>query len=237
MMIEQDLLVRAERGETDVIAFILNLTFNKQNQSVNVQARDEQLEISIAASVLPPQKSTTRWIANAVMQLNVSRVKTIVVCAKLPRLAAERLEMNDVFSGWQHSIHFFPNSSQIDPFSSSIDIRQSEPPVDLTEYCFIRNKFLLKGTLAMPSEPTTQLVLSFAALNNADKLKVIPYLYDFLFQIEDTKDSPLSTIAQDWFDRATIASVVLVRTLSLAKPTLWPQLTRLAIDECIRRLL
>ena len=200
MTVDMTLLERAKLGEAEAIAFLLNLAFAKQNQHVDVQAREGQLSISIAASVLPPQESTTRWIASAIAQMNVPKLQTIFIGARLARLSGQNRTESSLLV-WQQSIQFFPNSSQIDPFNSSIDIRQPEPSIDLSECCFIRNKSLLKGTLAIPSKLTTQFVLSFSALPNSCKLEVIPHIHDFLFRLEDAADHSFSKDAKSWLKR------------------------------------
>lgn len=203
MTTRQTVLEQAKQGDGEAIAFLLNLAFNKQNQRVEVRVQEKQLELSIVASVLPPQEQTTRQIANAIAHLNVPNLETIVVCGKLPQCISQK-EMECDRPSWQQTVRFFPNSSQIDPFNSSIDISLPESPADLTEYCFIRNQFRLKGTMTMPPESAVQLVLSFAALTSTQKLEVIPCVYSLLFQIDEASESLLSANAQSWLNRLAI---------------------------------
>jgi len=98
----------------------------------------------------------------------------------------------------------------------SLPTELSQPPIDLSEHCFTRNKSLLSGSLTPPSEKVSQVVLAFAALPNEQKCVLLPYCQKLLRKPEPVEDDTLSEASQ-----AVVAAILPLEGNDLRKLSIW----------------
>jgi len=215
MLTPQILLERAKQGEPSAIAFLFSLTLNKQHQSVSVLRQGGNFEFRVAASVGPPRLATTHWIIGALFSLAISGLETATIYGKM--LHGETLT-------WQQTVRFSHDSSLVNylfhqsdiksagyvapallviPTTSRNNHRAFSVYLDLSKYCFIRNRFILRSTLALPSEEVIQLILAFAVLRDCHKLEILLLMQDNQarrnqINLDKILDASLSTDSREW---------------------------------------
>lgn len=193
MAIQQNLLVQAKQGQPDAIASLMNRTLNKQGSHVQVRRRSGDYKLLVEADKAPPQKATVQWIVKGLDRLSISAIETITIYGKSQQ--SNKPE-------WQQSIRFSlqERASALQKPSAPASAKASEKPLDLTEYCFTRNKSLLSGKLTLPSKPVIQLVLAFASLSNAHKSEALPHI-DLALRKCAVPEADFSGEVQAWFEQ------------------------------------
>ena len=114
----------------------------------------------------------------------------------------EAAERNSVEKVAQNS-HVVAESEVSIPSDTSQPLPTTSPDkssLDLSGYCFTRNKSLLKGDLTYPAESVAQLVLSFAALKDEQKQQALPHIEQFLRKPLPLEDE-ISDEAKEWLKK------------------------------------
>ncbi|MEL6777237.1 MAG: hypothetical protein AAFO06_08280 [Cyanobacteria bacterium J06597_16] len=222
MATQRTLLDQAKQGNPDAIASLMNQTLAKQNRHIRVLRQAHQYKLLVEGEEVPPQAATVNWITQGLRKLAIPDAKVAIIYGK-----AKQSKQPE----WQQSIQLETSNAQaaapeptateatstetIEATSTDTSTANSaqanqpqpttekppEPTLDLTEYCFTRNKSLLKGNLTLPSKAVIQLVLSFHGLTNANKQEALPHIDKGLRKPEPIVDEALSPAAQTWLDQ------------------------------------
>lgn len=194
MATKETVLARAKQGEPDAIALLMNRTLNQQNRHVRVLRQNAQLKLLVESAEAPPQAATVGWIEKGLAKLAIANIETATIYGKSKQSAKPT---------WQQTISLTVVAQTPDPFApapteAAPKPTNAEPSLDLSEYCFTRNKSLLAGNLTLPSKPVIKLVLSFAALANEQKLEILPLLDKVLRKPDVEIEESLSAEATAW---------------------------------------
>ncbi|MEL7050365.1 MAG: hypothetical protein AAGM45_01075 [Cyanobacteria bacterium J06588_5] len=206
MTTQRTVLERAKQGEAAAIAALMNQTLKQKGVQVKVRQSGGAYKLLVeSAAEAPEQKPTVRWIVKGLDRLAIASLKSVTIYGK-----AHQSSKPD----WQQSIQFPLQSSQsatrqsVVPASPFPELEQPasapavsvETPLDLSEYCFTRNKSLLSGNLTLPSKPVIQCVLAFSDLTNAQKQEALPHIDVALRKSAAPESDKLSGETKNWFD-------------------------------------
>ena len=222
----QSVLERAKQGEPQAIATLMNQTLNAQGTHIQIKRRGCDYKLLVESAQVPNKASTVKWIASGLKKLSVRDMDTVMIYGKAQ--ASDRPD-------WTYRLRFKDlKEKSTDPFAEDVSQVQqlsstqssstqpsptqssSEPPLDLTEYCFTRNKSLLSGNLTLPSKAVIAAVLLFASLSNHQKLALIPHIDKLLRKPESLSDEALDDKSESW-----IAAVVGLEGNDLRKLSIW----------------
>ncbi len=213
---QQILVEQAKQGEPEAIAALLNRPENKQPFRLQVRRRGGEYRLLAEADQLPDQQATVRWIMRALKKLAIAEMRTVTIYGKSRQSAKP---------DWQQRFEIGPEVGQFSygeapptPISAStaLPALEVEPPLDLSEYCFIRNLSLLSVDLTPPGKAVTQTVLSFVALPDAQKLAVLPHFTELLQKPEPLPDDALAPESHAW-----ITEILALEGDNLRKLSIW----------------
>ncbi|MGB3300532.1 MAG: hypothetical protein WBA76_19895 [Phormidesmis sp.] len=200
MPTQPTLIERVKQGEVEAIAQLINCTLpqhlNQPSAHVQIRRRGGEYRLLVEAPNLPEQQSTVRWIQKGLGKLAIAPMQTVTIYGKSQQSAKP---------SWQYSFCL-----------ASSDIQSPEKSLDLSEYCFVRNRALLSGSLTPPAKAVTRLVLSFSALPNAQKLTILSRFTQLLRRSESVENASLESSAQDW-----IAAALALESNGLRQLSIW----------------
>jgi len=105
---------------------------------------------------------------------------------------------------------------------NSQGLAPSASSADWSEYCFTRNKSLLKGDLTYPAECVAQLVLAFAALSDDQKQDALPHIEQALRKPVPI-ETEMSAEAKGWLEK-----IAKLEGPQIRKASIW--LSRYCLD-------
>ncbi|MEO1446446.1 MAG: hypothetical protein AAFV46_09460, partial [Cyanobacteria bacterium J06635_11] len=155
MATQRTLLDQAKQGNPDAIASLMNQTLAKQNRHIRVLRQAHQYKLLVEGEEVPPQAATVNWITQGLRKLAIPDAKVAIIYGK-----AKQSKQPE----WQQSIQLGtpevqaapapePTTTETVESTSAENSAQAnqpqpaaekppEPALDLTEYCFTRNKSL-----------------------------------------------------------------------------------------------
>lgn len=223
------LLKRAQQGEPEAIAALMNRNLGHQNARVQVRRQVTQYQVLIEAAEVPNQTATVKWIQQGLSKLAIPNVEQVAIYGKAKQSAkpnwrqvidltpeinpAPTLETTPAIAPETETV---PTSDAPVATHQTPATQASEPPLDLSGYCFIRNKSLLSGKLSPPSPAVAQIVLSFAALTNVQKSDVISHLDGVLRNPDQISADSFEPTIQAW-----LAEISKLEGDALRKLSIW----------------
>lgn len=216
---QQILVEQAKQGEPEAIATLLNHPENKQPFRLQVRRRGSEYRLLAEADQVPDQQATVKWIVQALRKLAIAEMQTVTIYGKSRQSAKPDWQQRfEIGPEVKPEVGQFPSGETPPALAAptkDLPTSHAEPPLDLSEYCFIRNPALLSVNLTPPSQAVTQTVLSFAALPNAQKLAVLPHIDELLRKLEPAQDDSLAPESQAWITELSALESDNIRKLSI----------------------
>ncbi len=203
---------RAKQGEPDAIAQLMNRTLNQRAAHVQVRRRGGEYRLLVESDRLPEQQATVQWIEQGLRKLAIADMQTVTIYGKARQSAKPDWQYGFEIGGFAARSQGLPSES---PQAASVTSSLTEPPLDLSEHCFIRNPSLLAVSLTPPAKPVAQAVLSFAALANAQKLTLLPHVASLLRKPAPIENPALAAEAQAWITEVLTLEGDDIRKLSI----------------------
>ncbi|MEL6352380.1 MAG: hypothetical protein AAFR58_11495 [Cyanobacteria bacterium J06627_28] len=225
MITQQAILAQAKQGEPDAIAALMNRTLQPQGAQVQIKRRGNDYKILISSAQVPDQAQQVKWIVQGLNKLAIPDIQTVTIYGK----AQQSPQPN-----WQQQVHFplvqaqanaSPEQADADgakemaePKSEAAEpsVQPVDPSVDLSEYCFTRNKSLVSVSLDPPADAVCQVIFAFAALPDEQKLVLLPHCQKLFRRPEPIEDEALSEESQ-----TVAATMAAVEGNDLRKLSIW----------------
>ena len=219
----QSLVERAKQGEAIAIASLMNQSLKSKGTRIQVKNQGSEYKMLVESAQVPNKAATVKWIVSGLRKLSVQTIETLTIYGKA--------KGNDKPS-WTHQIQLNqPTKQQTDPFAEPDPQPSAEPALDLTEYCFTRNKSLLTGKLTLPSEAVRESVIQFGALPNEQKLVILSHMDKLLRKPTKIEDEAISELGKQW-----IAKVIELESNDLRKLSIWLSRYCVAQSETVEQL-
>ena len=219
----QSLVERAKQGEAIAIASLMNQSLKSKGTRIQVKNQGSEYKMLVESAQVPNKAATVKWIVSGLRKLSVQTIETLTIYGKA--------KGSDKPS-WTHQIWLNqPTKQQTDPFAEPDPQSSAEPALDLTGYCFTRNKSLLTGKLTLPSEAVRESVVQFDALPNEQKLVILPHVDKLLRKPTKIEDEAISELGKQW-----IAKIIGLESNDLRKLSIWLSRYCVAQSETVEQL-
>lgn len=206
----ESLLEQAKQGSPAAIAILINRTLSSRGVLARAQVRAGQFEILLEAPAMPKQQPTVEWLVKGLTNLSVSGFETVTVYGRA---------QGQTDPAWQQTVSLESVAAPMPAVGSTADVMaapEAEPTLDLTSYCFIRNRSLLTTELLPPPSEVAQLVRDFHDLTPAEKLSLLPGLDLALRSPEKASTDGLSPNSRAWLQQ-----LLKIETPSVRKASIW----------------
>lgn len=205
MTTQQAILARAKQGEPDAIASLMNSMLRSQGAQVQIKRRGDDYKVLISSAQVPNQDKQVRWIVQGLSKLAIPNIQTVTIYGKAQQSPQPNWQQQVGFPLDQPQVNASPEQADANALkeaasskseAAAAPVKPVEPGVDLSEYCFTRNKSLVSVSLDPPVDKVCQIIFAFAALPDAQKLVLLPYCQKLFRRPESIEDEALSEQSQ-----------------------------------------